>query len=307
MRLYLLTFVLFFSMEGSAYQYCPGQELGEDFSVLEKQDSFMLTVNQLSCVESFNQQEIAGKHAYSFAVCESGKFKLDISTTFPNSTSVEEVFNNYFLNGDKVNQASSLLLEAPTINKSTSAKIVDLKALKTYEMISKPTKSSETSTLYSNCSLALTGSTKIVQTCNINLAKGDAAAAFDSGNNSTVISCEKKDLGVDCKITVNGNPKPYSGILGFGSRSAERLAVSGAVETLYDMYNLSYMNHAPTGCKPADVSTGMSKTNFHLTKLSKFWAIGVEKAANTSGAYSKVALSSSAKDPTTYTDAKDCH
>lgn len=307
MRLYPLAFIIFFSLKSYAYQYCPGQELGEDFSLLKKQDSFMMMATQLSCVESFNQQQTAGKHAYDFWVCDGGKFNLEINTTFPNSTTVEEVFNNYFLNGNKVNQASSLLLEAPKINNDIDPKVADLKGLKTYEMISKPTKSNEVSTMYSNCSLALTGTTKIVQTCNVNMGKGSAASAFDSGTNSTVISCEKKTDGVDCKIIVKGNTKPYSGVLGFGSRSAERLAVSGAVETMYDMYNLSFMNHAPTNCNPNDASVGLKKTNFHLNKLNKFWPTGVAKAEETDGQYSKLSMSSSAKDPTTYTDSKDCH
>lgn len=306
MRLYPMAFIIFFSFNTFAYQYCPGQELGEDFSVLEKQDNFMQTVTQLSCVESFNQQQTAGKHNYTFGVCESGKFKLDINTTFPNTDSVEDVFNNYFLDGNKVNQASNLLLAAPKINNSVAPKVADLKGLKTYEMVSVPTKDSTPSTLYSNCSMVLTGTTKIVQTCKINLAKGDAADAFDSGDNSTVIACEKKDTGVDCKITVNGNTKPYSAYLGTVYRSAERLAVSGAIETMYDMYNLSYMDHAPTGCKPGDVSVGFKKTNLHLNKLNNFWGTGVEKAKAQDGSSSKLTMSSSATHPTTYTSHDDC-
>lgn len=305
MRLYPLAFLLFFSAKGFTYDFCPGQEL-EDFSALEKQDSFMMMATQVSCVTAFDQQVSAGKHNYAFGVCESGKFNLDINTTFPNTDSVEDVFNNYFLNGTKVNEASNLLQAAPKINSSTNPKVADLKDLKTYTMVSVPTKDGTPSTIQSNCSLAVTGTTKIVQTCNIDLSKGNAAKAFDAGTNSTVISCEKKDVGVDCKISVKGNTKPYSAYLGFAYRSPERLAISGAIETMYDMFNLSYMDHAPTGCKPNDVSSGMTKTNFHLNKLNKFWATSVDKAEDQEGSSSKLTMSSSASNPTTYTSADDC-
>lgn len=305
--------LLFLSVSFNTLAYhCPGQDFDQDLKILTKQESLLQTVEHLSCVESFNEQVMNGKHSYAFGVCESGKFNLSIKTFYPNAESAEEVFNNYFLNGDNVNSASSLLQTAPTINEKIKPTVAELLAKKAYVMKSSPVKDGKSSNLISNCSIATTDKIKkIEQTCTMDMSKGDGNQAFANTTNSTKISCEKSaenEKGVACSITVVGKTKPYT--TGYGLitlRSAERLAVSGAIETMKDMYALSYMNHSSTGCFPNSTTVGIAKTNFYTTKVEKFWPTGVDKAAATSGDYSKISMSSSAKDPATSSDSKDCH
>lgn len=305
-----LVIFLFLSKNSFAYVNC--LKLNENSYDFNQQQNLIFLTNQFICIDAFNQQDKTGKHSYDFGVCENGKFNLKINTTFPNSISVEEVFNNYFLNGDKVEQSSNLLSSPPLTNKTKSPRVSNLKNLKNYEMMTSPTKNGKTSTIYSNCSLTQVSTIKIVQTCHLNFNKGDAKDGFDQNtnhqeNNSTVIDCEKKDSAVDCKIIVQGDTKPYDGFLGIGSRSAERLAISGAIETLYDMFNLSYMNHSKQDCKPNDSASGIKKSNLHLNKLNKFWANTMESAASTIGPFSKVTINSNETTPAINLNSKECH
>ena len=300
---------LLFLVSLSTYAFnCPGTN--QDFEILDKQDSFLQLTKQITCVEAFNQEALTHKHSYDFSVCENGKFNLSIKTFFPNAKTVEEVFNNYFLNGDTVNTASSLLQSAPTINDKIKPTVLELSQLSTYKMKSEPVKSGSTSHLVSDCSMMITDKiNKIEQNCNLNLREGTGGEVFNSGKNSTNITCEKNPAdtkGVTCTIIVHGHPKPYQSF--FIHRSAERLAVSGAIETMKDMFALSFINHSVNGCKPNDSDAGIAKTNFYINNVEKFWPQGVALTAAITKSNSKISLSSSTTvNKATYlNDVKEC-
>ena len=175
---------------------------------------------------------------YEFGVCESGKFKIVMNSFFPDASTAESVFNEYYLQGSKIKAASDLIVN------STATGTVDLLSQKkNYLVTTKVNKTvmgiSSTSTITSNC--------------------------WVSQENSTTIVCTKSESskGVACKITVIGNTKRYW-------RSPKRLAVSGAIETMKNMYGLNFTEHGQCG-----VLSCADESKFYKNNLEPFWKKGV--------------------------------
>jgi hypothetical protein len=228
-----------------------------------------------SCETNFDQEAKDKKQGYKFNVCGNGKFELDIDTYFPYAATIEEVFTKYFLNGENIKKTSNLLQNtAPKIfinGKTYNGPASGLKG-KAFTLETHPKKSISTKDFYSNCSLTSDGNS-YTQTCNVSMTKGDGKDAFKSGKtNSTVIKCSKAQVGVECKVVVKGSPKDISGIL--YSNTAEKLAVSGAIETMRDIFNLSYLGH---GCDPGPASENITKSTFYKNNIDTFW----KKVTNT--------------------------
>lgn len=228
-----------------------------------------------TCETSFDQEAKDKKQGYKFDVCGNGKFELDIDTYFPYAATVEEVFTKYFLNGENIKKTSNLLQNtAPKIfvnGKIYSGPASGLKG-KAFTIETHPKKSISTKDFYSSCSLTSDGSS-YTQTCNVSMTNGDGKDTFKSGKtNSTVIKCSKAKVGVECKVVVKGSPKDINGIL--YSNTAEKLAVSGAIETMRDIFNLSYLGH---GCDPGSGSENITKSTFYKNNIDSFW----KKVTNT--------------------------
>jgi hypothetical protein len=258
-----------------------------------------------TCATKLDQEAKYKKQKFDFNVCNSGKFELEMETFFPYAASVEDVFSDYFLNGENIKKTSNLLQDtAPKIwvdGKVYTGKAAGLKG-KAYTIETHPEKSFSTKNFYSGCSLAPNGAS-LTQTCNVSLTKGDAKEAFEAGKtNSTTTKCTKVPVGVKCVVTVKGSPKSINGIL--YRNTAEKLAVSGAIEAMRDIYNLSYLAH---GCAPGAESENVTTSNFFKNNIDPFWEKVTSKVENLSGSKSLVSVSSGleAISVKTFEDTKD--
>lgn len=258
-----------------------------------------------TCATKLDQEAKDQKQNFNFSVCDSGKFELEIDTYFPYASTVEEVFNKYFHNGESIKKTSNLLQDtAPKIwvdGKAYTGTVAGLKG-KGFTLETNPEKSFSSKTFYSSCSLTPNGAT-LTQNCNLSLTKGDAKEAFKAGTtNSTAIKCTKITVGVKCTVTVKGSPKSISGIL--YSNTAEKLAVSGAIETMRDMFNLSYLAH---GCDPGTSSEKITNSTFMKNNVDPFWKKITSKVEALTGKQSLVSVSSGTEALTVITivDTKD--
>lgn len=258
------------------------------------------------CNKKFNEESKNNKHQYDLSFCDNGRFELKLETYFPYAESPEEVFSNYFLNGANIQKTSNLLQStAPKIwldGKVYSGKASGLKG-KTFKIETHPKKSFSTRNFYSTCKLTPTGES-LTQDCSISMESGDGKEYFKSSEkNSTNVKCTKEVVGVKCAIIVKGAPKSISGIL--YSNTAEKLAVSGAIETMRDMFNLSYLDH---GCTPGRASENTKGTTFFDKNLEPFWEKVTGKVENLEGARSQVKVKSGAEGFTvkTISDTDDC-
>jgi hypothetical protein len=259
-----------------------------------------------TCATKLDQEAKDNKQKFDFSVCDSGKFELKMDTYFPYASSVEDVFSDYFHNGKNIQKTSNLLQDtAPQIwvnGKIYTGNSSGLKG-KAYTIETHPEKSFSSKTFYSGCTLIYSGA-DLTQSCNVSLTKGDAKEAFQAGKtNSTTTKCTKVAVGVKCTVTVKGSPKSINGIL--YSNTAEKLAVSGAIETMRDVYNLSYLAH---GCAPGSESENVTSSSFYKNNLDPFWKKITSKVENLSSSKSQVSVSSGteALSIKTFEDSKDC-
>ena len=247
----------------------------------------------VNCAKDFDQEAKDKKQNYIFNVCNNGKFELSIETYFPHASTVEEVYTQYFLNGENIRKSSNLQqYTAPIVwydGKEYAGSATELKG-KEFKIESHPKKSFFSRELISGCSFMSDG-TSATQTCNLSMTNGDGKDVFKlDKTNSTVIKCTKATTGVKCSATVKGSPKDITGI--FYSRTAEKLAVSGAIETMIDFFNLSYLGH---GCDPGPNSENVLTSTFYKTLIDPFWKIMTSKVENLKGDKSLVTVSSGAE------------
>lgn len=268
-----------------SYATCPSAEIPIKVTCLDLANKVVD-----SCEKKIDLEAKTKKQRYSFNVCNNGKFELELNTYFPYAESAEEVFTKYFLNGESIKKTSNLLRNtAPKVIVDEKEFQGDAKKLigKRFNFESHPKKNFSTKSFISNCSLAQTG-TALVQICHVSMSNGDGKEAFKSGkNNSTTIKCSKENDGVTCNIIIQGTPKDINGIL--YSNTAEKLAVSGAIESLGDFFNLSFLAH---GCEPGPASENISGSTFYKTNIKPFWKKITSKVENLAGEKSLVSVSS---------------
>jgi hypothetical protein len=284
MKLVVTALLLIFSGR-QLYAACPVVESPLEATCMDLAEAVVA-----DCGKNFDQEAKDKKQKYKFNVCNNGKFVLDLDTYFPHATTVEEVYTKYFLNGENIQKSSNLQKgTAPKVyfeGKPYTGSATGLKG-KAFKIESHPKKSFSTKELISICSFASDG-TIATQTCNLSMTSGDGKDAFKTGKtNSTVIKCTKITVGVKCAVTVKGFPKDIDGIL--YSNTAEKLAVSGAIETMRDFYNLSYIGH---GCDPGPASENVLTSAFYKTNLDPFWKSITSKVENLKGDKSLVTVSS---------------
>jgi plasmid maintenance system killer protein len=168
--------------------------------------------------------------SYDLSLKPNGHFTIKIQQQYPAHIPLAEIMYDVFLDVDIQKQVNQdLISQTYSVNLNDTTKKM---GTTNYTMTSKASKQGLTATITNKCQM-ITTPNSISNKCQITSSGafliGDV---FISGSNQ--ITCIKNNQKHLCDITVQGQTKTIN--MGFTSRTADRLAISGSAKTVKELY-----------------------------------------------------------------------
>ena len=201
---------------------------------------------------------------YNLTIKEDGDFAILVNERFHNQYNLKSVVYSNFLNVNNLkSNDESLISQTYSININNALKT---NGKKTYKTVLKASRNNITATLENDCTLTV-NDTSITNYCRITRAKAPIIGSLFKYGYSNFACYQKEDSLVTCKVNITGKPDSINMFV--MKRSSERLAVSGAVQTLKTLF----ANYKLTTEKR---KTNLSSDALYKYNISGLWSAMME-------------------------------